>query len=251
MTSGRDTGDMSETTSDTAPIRRLVVALTIGSFSLAALMGVIALLGGGSFGEAEVRVLLTTLIVGTTSVAMLCYLATSGTRFQVVGATGGIVVLLPSAIALFMVWGDNYDGELYKFFGVGLTLAATLAQLSLLLALAGDRSRVRVVLWATVGLASAVAVIVSIMIVAENASDGSFRFLGVLAILDVLGTVVTLALALFGNRSAAEAGAPVPIPARLEQQVAEAAARAHVSRDQVVADALDRYFSDSPAAPTS
>lgn len=236
---------MSETASDTAPIRRLVVALTIGSFSIAALMGVIALLGGGSFGEREWQVLGTTLIVGTTSVAMLCYLATSGTRFQVVGVAGGIVVLIPFAIALFMVWNSNYDGELYKPFGVGVTLAATLAQLSLLLALAADRSRVRVVLWSTVVLASAVAAIVSTMIVAENASDGLFRFLGVLAILDVLGTVVTLALALFGNRSAADRGAPVAIPARLEQQVAAAAAQAQVSRDQVVADALDRYFSES------
>ena len=79
---------MSETDLDTAPVRRLVVFLTIGSFSIAALMGVIALLGGGSFGEREGQVLMTTLIVGTTSVAMLCYLATSGTRFQVVGASG-------------------------------------------------------------------------------------------------------------------------------------------------------------------
>jgi len=236
---------MNEKTSDTVPIRRLVVAVTIGSFSIAALMGVIALLGGGNFGEREGQVLVTTLIVGTTSVAMLCYLATAGTRFQVVGVVGGIVVLLPFAVSLIMVWGDNYAGELYKFFGVGVTVAATLAQLSLLLALAGERSRVRVALWATVVLASAVAVIVSGMLVAEDGSDGLFRFVGVLAILDVLGTVVTLALALFGNRSADDPGAPVRIPARLEQQLAAAAAQTHVSRDQVVADALDRYFSES------
>ena len=235
---------MTETASDTAPLRRLVVALTIGSFSIAALMGVIALLGGGNFGEREGQVLVTTLIVGTTSVAMLCYLATAGTRFQVVGIVGGIVVLAPSAIALLMVWAESYADDLYQAFGVGVTLAATLAQLSLLLALAGDRSRVRVVLWATVVLAATVAAIVSGMIVAEDASDGLFRFLGVLAILDVLGTVVTLALALFGNRSSDEPGAPVRIPARLERQVAAAAAGAHVSRDQVVADALDRYFSE-------
>jgi len=235
---------MNEKPSDTAPIRRLVVALTIGSFSIAALMGVIALLGGGNFGEREGQVLVTTLIVGTTSVAMLCYLATAGTRFQAVGVVGGIVVLAPFATSLLMVWADEIVGDLYQLFGVGITLAATLAQLSLLLALAGDRSRVRVVLWATVVLASVVAVIVSGMIAAEDGSDGLFRFLGVLAILDVLGTVVTLALALFGNRSADDPGAPVRIPPRLEQQVSAAAAEQHVPRDQVVADALDRYFSE-------
>lgn len=239
-----DTGEMSQTTSDTVPFRRLVVTLTIGSFSIAALMGVIALLSGGSFGEVEGRVLVTTLIVGATSVAMLCYLATAGTRFQIVGVVGGIVVLAPFATALLMVWADTYVETLYQYFGVGVTVAATLAQVSLLLTLAGERPRVRVALWATVVLASVVAVVVSGLIVAEDGSDGLYRFLGVIAILDVLGTVVTLALALFGKRSPDDPGAPVRIPARLEAQVATAAAQGHVSRDQVVADALDRYFAE-------
>lgn len=235
---------MNATAPDTSPVRRLIVWLTIGSFSIAALMGVIALLGGGSFGEREGQVLVTTLIVGTTSVAMLCYLATAGTRFQVVGVVGGIVVLLPLVTALLMVWGDTGDGMI-RLFGVGLTIAGTLAQLSLLLALAGDRHRVRLVLWPTVALASAVAVILSGMIAAEDGTDALFRLVGVLAILDVLGTVVTLALALFGNRAAADPGAPVRLPPRLEQQLSVVANERHVSREQVVADALDRYFSES------
>lgn len=226
----------------TLPVRRLVVWLTIGSFSVAALMGVIALLGGGSFGEREGQVLATTLIVGTTSVAMLCYLATAGTRFQVVGVAGGIVVLLPFVTALIVVWGD-VGGGLARLFGVGVTIAATLAQLSLLLALTGERRRVRVVLWVTVVLAAAVATIISGMLATESASDGLVRLLGVLAILDVLGTVTTLALALFGNRAADEPGAPVRIPGRLERQVTEAAETTGTTRDEVVAEALDRYFS--------
>ena len=239
---------MSETDLDTAPVRRLVVFLTIGSFSIAALMGMIALLGGGSFGEREGQVLLTTLIVGTTSVAMLCYLATSGTRFQVVGAVGGVVVLVPFATALLMIWQDDFwDEGMWQVFGVGVTVAATLAQVSLLLALAGSRSRVRLVLCTTVTLAAAVALIVSGMIVSESVSDGVLRLVGVLGILDVLGTVVTLALALFGNRNADDSGrAPVRIPDRLEEQVAAAAERSGTSRDQVVAEALDRYFTRTP-----
>lgn len=242
----RDTAVMDTTDLDTAPIRRLVVWLTIGSFSAAALMGVIALLGGGSFGESEGRVLLTTLIVGTASVAMLCYLATAGTRFQAFGAVGGLVVLLPTSVALLLTWGDPaWDDGIWQLFGVGVTLAATLAQMSLLLGLAGGRSRVRGILWTTVALAAVVAVIVCGMIVAEDATDGLVRFLGILAILDVLGTVITLALALFGNPTAADPGAPVRIPTHLEPQLAQAASASHVSREQVVADALERYFSGS------
>lgn len=243
--------EISPTTStETAPFRRLVVNLTIGSFSIAALMGVIALLGGGSFGEREGQILVTTLITGTTSLAMLCYLATAGTRFQPVGVIGGIVVLLPFAVALILVWGDNWDSGLWRTFGVGATLAATLAQVSLLLALAGSRPRVRVALWSTVALASMVAVIVSGMIVADDGSDSLLRLLGVLAILDVLGTVITLALALFGKRGADQPGAAVRIPARLEQQVAEAATSTGTTRDQVVAEALERYFAQ-PTETTS
>ncbi len=237
---------MSETDLDTAPVRRLVVFLTIGSFSIAALMGVIALLGGGSFGEREGQVLMTTLIVGTTSVAMLCYLATSGTRFQVVGAAGGVVALVPFATSLLMVWADDWSDNVVEAFGVGLTLAATLAQVSLLLALAGSRPRVRFVLWATVALAAAVAAVVCVMILAHDVDDDVLRLLGVAGILDVLGTVITLALALFGNRSADDPGSAVRIPARLEKEVAAAASRAGTSRDQVVAEALDRYFARTP-----
>ena len=55
--------------------RRIVVILVIGSFSVAALLGIIALLGGGELGETEGKVLLTTVIVGVESIAVLCYLA--------------------------------------------------------------------------------------------------------------------------------------------------------------------------------
>lgn len=236
-----------DTSPDTAPLRRLVVALTIGSFSIAALMGVIALLGRGNFGEREGQVLLTTLIVGATSVAMLCYLATSGTRFQAFGVVGGTVVLVPFVTSLLTVWGDDRNAELAQTFGVGLVLAATLAQLSLLLALAGARARVRIVLWSTVVLATAVAVMVSGLIITEGGSDGLLRLIGVLAILDVLGTVVTLALALFGKPSADDPEAPVRLPSRLGQLVTVSAAERGVSREQVVVDALDRYFAERSA----
>ena len=59
----------------TAPIRTAIVRITIGAFSLAALIGVMALLGGGAFGAIEGRILLTTLLVGVASMAVLCYLA--------------------------------------------------------------------------------------------------------------------------------------------------------------------------------
>src|SRR5689334_23455298 len=137
---------------ETSAVRRIAETLTIGSFSVAALMGIVALLGGGDFGEGEARVLLTTLVVGCASICMLCYLATAGTRWVAFGIAGALVLVVPTATALYLVWSDwdlDSDGVL-KGFGVGVVLAVTIAQLCLLLALAGERESLRALLWPTV-----------------------------------------------------------------------------------------------------
>src|SRR5690242_6967727 len=115
---------------ETSTFRRVAATLTIGSFSIAALMGIAALLGGGDFGEGEGKVLLTTLIVGSASICMLCNLATSGTRFAPVGVVGAVAALVPTVTALHLVWqswDDIPEGEL-KVFGVGVVVAVTLSQ---------------------------------------------------------------------------------------------------------------------------
>jgi hypothetical protein len=187
---------------DTTTFRRLAATLTIGSFSIAALMGIAALLGGGSFGESEGRVLLTTLVVGCASICMLCYLATAGTRWSPVGGIGAVVLLLPTVTALVLVWGDwDSHGEgLWKSYGIGVVGAVTLAQICLLLALAGARAPLAVVLWGTVALAVVLAILVAGLILGEVDADDTWRLVGVVAILDVLGTLVTIALAKFGAR---------------------------------------------------
>jgi len=230
--------------------RRVVATLTIGSFSVAALMGILALLGAGDFGENEARVLLTTLIVGSTSICVLCYLATAGTRWVAIGVAGGLVVLLPLATALVLVWGD-WDGDtdhevLLKTFGIGVVLAVTLAQLCLLLALAGSRRPLAFVLWATVAMAVTVAGLVCGLI--TEAVDGDiWKLLGIVAILDVLGTLVTISLAKFGGAEEAtnRGGGPVRVTLSPTHSAA-VAERARVtgrSRDEIVAEALDRFLS--------
>lgn len=229
------------------PVRRIAATLTIGSFSVAALMGIVALLGGGDFGDGEQRVLLTTLIVGSASICMLCYLATGGTPFVAVGVAGAVVLVLPVVTALVLVWSDWNDVPegLLKAFGVGVVAAVTLAQVCLLLGVAGSRPGLRLVLAGTVVLAGVLAVLVGCMILEVLAGDDIWRPLGVVAILDVLGTLVTIALAKFGDRDDEEAPA-----GRLRVTVAPAQAAAVTLRatesgrtpDQVVADALEQYL---------
>src|SRR5699024_4338850 len=98
------------TTSTTAPIRRWIVRVTMGSFSLAALLGIVALLSGGEFGETEGQILLTTLLVGVVSIAVLCYLTTAGRHSQPVGVVGGVTVLVPLVTGLLLIWADS-DGS--------------------------------------------------------------------------------------------------------------------------------------------
>jgi hypothetical protein len=240
---------------DTSTFRRTAATLTIGSFSLAALMGIIALLTGGSFGEGEGRILLTTLIVGCASICMLCYLATAGTPWATVGVLGAVVLILPVATSLVLVWTDwdLFDGSsdaTLKAFGVGVVAAATVAQLCLLLALAGRRPSLRLVLWSTVGLAVLLGILVSGLILGEVGADGLWRFIGVVAILDVLGTLVTIALAKFGGgRSDSEPGPGSPHrPVRLALSDSHAAAIEELARRsgrpaaELVGEAVDRYL---------
>jgi hypothetical protein len=233
---------------ETTTFRRVAATLTIGSFSIAALMGIAALLGSG-FGEGQAKILLTTLIVGSASINLLCYLSTTGTRFAQAGGLGAAVLVVPVATSLHLVWQDwdhVPDGE-PKLFGIGVVAAVTLAQICLLLALAGERDHLRVPLWGTILLAVVVAVIVASLILGEVEADGIWRVLGVTAILDVLGTLVTIALSKFGGRD--EPDTPVR-PGRLrvtlgEDQAAELeqiARRTGRSTDHLVAEAVDGYL---------
>lgn len=231
----------------TAPIRRAIVRLTVGSFSLAALLGIIALLGG-DFGETQGRVLLTTVLVGVVSVAVLCYLVTAGRRSQPVGIAGGVAVLVPFTTALLMIWGDveNGPGEgMLRTFGVGAVVAATLAQACLLLAMA-ERSRpgVRRILVGTLALAAVLAAMVSALITGYNPSgDGYYRLLGVVAILDVLGTVVAAAVLKFGSGSLQAArSATVSIPAELDARLARAARDLGQDKEHLVSTALADFL---------
>ena len=230
-----------DTTSD---LRRLVLGLTIGSFSIAALIGVIALLGGGEFGDTQGRVLLTTLTVGIACVAMLCCLATDGTPYRTLGVVGGVAVLWPTVQSLVLVWAEDFDWldseGFFQVYGLGLVIAFSLAQACLLLATAGPVERVRFLLRATLSVATLLAVVVCIEILAQ---DGSWwRVMGVLGILDVLGTVVTVAMAKFGRDRgpALERTGPdtILIPSEVADALRARAAREGRSVEDVLRDAV-------------
>jgi hypothetical protein len=235
----------------TSGVRQWIVRTTIAAFSVAALMGIAALLRPGSFGQTEGNVLLTTLLVGTVSIAVLCYLSTAGGRYQPVGVAGGVAVVVPFVTGLLLIWmraSDTTGDTIVKVFGVGTVVAATLAQASLMLSL-GSRAeqRVKQTIWATLGLAAVLAVMVSLLILGlDPSSDFYVRVLGVVAILDVLGTVVATALARFGTARAREADRPtgfVALPGPLMARLHEEEQRTGLSATAIVTEALEFHLS--------
>ncbi|MGA8248433.1 MAG: hypothetical protein WB797_16125 [Nocardioides sp.] len=194
--------------------RRVVVRLTIGSFSLAALMGVAALLRPGHLGDTEGRILLTTLIVGAVSVLTLCYLAPVGARSRLVGAAGEVAALAAAACALVFtwpLWHQDPGSRLLRTFGVAVVAALSLAQFSLLLAVVRRRPGVARLLTATLVAGSVLAGLVIATILGWDASDAGGRAIGVVAILDVLGTVVTMALGVFGREEPRHENGPLQV----------------------------------------
>ncbi|GAA4675834.1 hypothetical protein [Nocardioides nanhaiensis] len=188
--------------------RRAVGAVTVATFTVAALLGVLVLVGG-ELGDLQVQVLLTTLLVGAASVAALCYLTTAGSPQWPVGAAGGVLLTLPVAAGLVLVWFQPQDAEgLARAFGVGAVLSASWAQVCVLVALArGGAPSVRVVQCLTLVPLAVLALVLSAMVLGADPGDGGLRVLGVAAILDVLGTVVTAVLARLAEADAA-AGRP-------------------------------------------
>jgi hypothetical protein len=225
-------------------LRRIVLAVTISSFSIAALMGIGALLGPGEFGATGVRVLLTTVVVGCASVVTLCCLAVVGGRFQLVGLTGFLVALSTAAMGLVIVWdwSEDLPGTFYETFGIAVTASLTLAQVCLLLGLAGLRRSLAPLMWATLVLALVVGGMVSVMITGYDPSDAFLRTLGVVAILDVLGTLVTIAIGAFGRDDQA---LTVTLPPAIAGRVRAASAESGRPVRELVDEALTRCYGAS------
>lgn len=229
-------------------LRSLMVKVVVASFTITALFGIATLLFGGSLDGTAGQVLGTTGVVGIEAVAILCYLAVADTRRSWVGIAGGVVSLVPFGIVLWAIWMPETGLDFpWRVFGVGLTIAASLAQVCLLLA-ATQRPRpvASRLLGATLVAVAVVAVMIIVPIVGElNTGDVYWRLFGVVAILDVLGTIVTIVLARFVTTPSGEAGRagpealPALEPVAHERLVLEAQRRG-VSPSALVLELLDR-----------
>lgn len=238
----------------TLSVRRAVIAVTVGSFATAALLGIAALLIPGRFGGTQGRVLLTTLVVGVTSVLTLCYLAIGETRHRWLGVVGGVAAITSATCLLDIIWAhwQREPGDaLLRTFGVATIVALSLAQFSLLLVVVRSAGAVARLLWSTLAAGVVLAGLLIAAVLGWNPGEGAARLIGVVAILDVLGTVVSIALGAFGGdrrrrRRPRARELTVVVPGPLAARLRACAETTGHDATDLVLDAITHYIDSGP-----
>lgn len=235
-------------------IRRAAIIAIIVSLVVAALLGIIALLSG-EFGSLQGDVLLTTLTVAAFGTTALCHLAIVARAVRVVGFVG-IAASAGAALCAFVLiwvdWGTSVSWEQMepwvKAFGALTVIAVSLAQANLLLLLA-DRPQpaIRIGLVVTLVAVAVVAVMIILPIVTNGdipGDDGEpyWRAVGVIGILDALGTIALPILGLVLRRGAAASPTHVTVELDPDASARLDARAAHdgVSREVAARDAVLR-----------
>ncbi|WP_344684594.1 MULTISPECIES: hypothetical protein [Actinomycetes] len=190
--------------------RRVFLWSMIVSFTLAAGAGILALLGL-SLDDTGGRVLLSTVVVGLYSLAMLCCAAIFGRPERLVGVVGALVAALSMLWSLVMVWSESsWIWDAYEVLLTGVTLTVAASFLCLMLTMASYRDAViRWMLGAAAGLIALATALTLVLIWSETWESETFgRLYGIVLILAVLAGVVTPLLSSLRRRAAP--GAPEP-----------------------------------------
>jgi hypothetical protein len=205
-------------------LRRIIVGVIIAAFGLAAVLGIIVLLGG-SLGEIAFRVLGTTAVIGAFSVGVLCCAALVGRRAQVFGMVGVVVTVLSAALVVWNIWVDSHEqwDLVFRLVWTAVAVSSAFALASLLLLLSSrQRPAVRTGLWITLALVALLLALTLYMTWAREIPWDDFaRMYGIVAILAALGSIVVPVLSLL-LPDRGRAGVP---PALAERLVAAAEAR--------------------------
>jgi hypothetical protein len=222
-------------------LRRVIVAVIIVSFAIAALGGIIVLLGG-SLGPEAGRVLGTTAVVGAFSVAVLCCAALVGRRAQIFGMTGATIAVLAAIGVVWMIWYQGDYGDLSRVVWTAVALSVAFAFASLLLLLADrEQMAVRIGLAVTLFLFAVVLAMTIYAIWWSDTIEGDAfgRVLGVFAILAALGAVIVPVVSLLLRAPRPRGGISDAARARLEAEA--------VRRGMTVDDFVEWLL--APSAP--
>ena len=165
----------------------LIVALT-----LSALVGIIVFIAG-DFGDTEIRILLTTLAIAGYSLSGLCSTTILKKEpIRMLAYTGMVVAVMGFILAILGIWEIVGIDDIWKLIMIFVISSFALAHISLLLTLWPQKLAIQYLLGLTIFFVMVVAIMLIDATLQEfNNDEIFFRLLGVVAILDVLGTIVT------------------------------------------------------------
>ncbi|WP_040166425.1 hypothetical protein [Microbacterium gorillae] len=229
----------SETTLGRA--RRILVWAVIVSFTLAAIMGILVLLGvgaGSNFGsELTAKVLSTTALVGLTSLLVLCAaLILDGTARWFALVT--IIIAVGATVTLLLQIWASLDID-WKWTITLLFTPTALAVLCLVLRLGrGAGPALRITVRLTL-VAIALATLGTLyMIWFVGAEEWTARLVGILGILAALGVIVSIVLTLVGRAARPAVVAPAPNAPDWAQRLIEEANARGITVEELVAPLL-------------
>ena len=164
------------------------------SLSISALIGIFVFLLG-DFGETDFKLLMTTLTIGGYSLTGLCCSVLYEKRkFTSLALSGMAISVIGFLYTVLVIWEaiDLYNDLTWRVVAILIVLAASTAHSCLLLLLKSKKTLVNSALSATIIFISIVALMLTILVLNElDVDDFYYRLLGIFAILDVLGTIVT------------------------------------------------------------
>jgi hypothetical protein len=164
---------------------------------------------------------------------------------------GGLAALVSATCLLEIIWGhwQHDPGPAWlRTFGVTGIVALTCAQFSLLLAAVRRSARVETLVRATLGVGTVLAVLLSAAVLGWQPDGAEGRLIGVVAIVDVLGTVASIALALFGGNREAARTLTVVVPGPLAARVRASAKASGRDPADLVREVLARAVETDPPA---
>lgn len=176
--------------------KKIFLIILIISLSISALLGIIIFLVG-DFGLIQTKILLTTLTIGGFSLTGLCCATLlNRKRFSAFAIIGMIISVLGFLFITSLIWEIiDWDSSniISRIVIIVIIIAVSTAHASLLLLIKSDKTIVNVSLSTTLLFLSLVALelIVLVINVFWDVENVWVRILGVFAILDVLGTIVT------------------------------------------------------------
>ncbi len=173
-------------------LKKIFLRLLIASLLLSALIGIIIFLLG-KFGDTEEKILATTLVFGACSLLSLCNASVyQKESIRWLSLTGAGLSVLTLIYSLKIIWANSDTKLTMQSFGSLVIWTVTVSHICLLLQISSTNGLVKKALGATIVFILTVSVMLTIILWHDKiANDFYFRLLGVFAILDVLGTIVT------------------------------------------------------------